>query len=347
MLATIRDLQGQGDAALFVRARDPDGHYWNWVSDTWEDAESVATKAWLTEYDDADPVQSRYSAEVEPPAGEVVLEYVREATALVIGEESLSVPGTTTGTVVGAQDPGGRYPTAGEVIAQVALECDLNEVADPFTSNDRNSRLLRGLLTSCGRELVLLHPWQNLVRTCEFTTQQNDTGVYTLPADFNYMIDQTAWVRSKRAPLGGPLSPQQWEYAKGRSLGATISAWFRPAQGSLWLYPQPPEVGLEIAYEYITRCWVQSAGANTLDADHVSASLDKVYFDWLLIVAHLKLRFLQTTGFDTAMATADFQRIFDMVASRDSSAPEISLDGTSKEFRLIDGANLPETGWGT
>jgi len=33
-------------------------------------------------------------------------------------------------------------------------------------------------------------------------------GTYDLPADFNYMIDQTGWDRTNRVSIGGPLSPK-------------------------------------------------------------------------------------------------------------------------------------------
>lgn len=88
MLARIRDIKGQGNAAVFVRARDVQGRYWSWSGSAWATSETTATQTFLTEYADADSIESGYAATITPPAGDVVLEYVRASSSVVIGEET-------------------------------------------------------------------------------------------------------------------------------------------------------------------------------------------------------------------------------------------------------------------
>jgi hypothetical protein len=88
MLATIRDVRGQGNTALYVRARDATARYWDWVALTWLTGETSDCRVALTEYQDSDTAEARYQAVILPPMGDVVLEYVRVATSVVIGEET-------------------------------------------------------------------------------------------------------------------------------------------------------------------------------------------------------------------------------------------------------------------
>ncbi len=89
MLAAIRAAKGQGNSALYVRFRDSVGQYWNFSTSAWAASEAVATKSFLTEYADADILESRYQSTVVPPVGlPVVAEYVRDSDKRVLAEES-------------------------------------------------------------------------------------------------------------------------------------------------------------------------------------------------------------------------------------------------------------------
>jgi hypothetical protein len=87
MLSSIRDVKGQGNAAVYVRARDATARFWDFVGLAWSASETSNCKTMLHEYQDADTAEARYQAAITPPSGDIVLEYVRAATALVIGEE--------------------------------------------------------------------------------------------------------------------------------------------------------------------------------------------------------------------------------------------------------------------
>jgi uncharacterized phiE125 gp8 family phage protein len=97
-LASIRYLQAQGNAALYARLRDAAGLYYNFVTGTWDVAETANTKAFLTEVDDASSVESRYQATVTLPEinATTILEYVRASDAMVLGEESLPARAAVT-----------------------------------------------------------------------------------------------------------------------------------------------------------------------------------------------------------------------------------------------------------
>jgi hypothetical protein len=86
MFASIRDIKGQGNAALFCRFRDATGRYWNFNTSAWDGAESANTKSFLTEYADSDTLESRYQSALSGPTEDYLLEYVRASDNYVIGE---------------------------------------------------------------------------------------------------------------------------------------------------------------------------------------------------------------------------------------------------------------------
>ena len=96
-----------------------------------------------------------------------------------------------------------RQDTANTIINRVAVEVGLTAVTDPVADADPAFKQLTGLLTAAGQELVELHQWQVLRQEYEFTTvAATDTGIYDLPADFSYMIDQSGWDQTNNVPIG-------------------------------------------------------------------------------------------------------------------------------------------------
>ena len=239
-----------------------------------------------------------------------------------------------------------RLATATDIINRAALEVGLSPVSDPVTSADENFIQLTGLLTSAGQEMVELHPWQTLVREFALVTAPLDTGIYDLPDDYSYMIDQTGWDRTNRVAIGGPLSAQQWTYLKGRDLvSQTIYASFRLMDGKFDLFPQPPPVGLQVSFEYISRNWVVLS--NDDRSDYIQNGTDVALYEPILIIKFLKAKFLEAKGFDSTAARAELQAMFDSRTGKDTGAPILSASGTGRGFPYLSPFyNTGDTGYG-
>lgn len=243
-----------------------------------------------------------------------------------------------------------RYETATNIINQTAAECGLTPVSDPFAVSDPAFTQLIALLTSAGREMLGLHQWQKFVRLHTITTGVADSGVYDLPDDFGYFIDQTGWTPTNAGdglPLGGPLSEQDWTYLVNTNLASsTVFVSFRIADGTFQVLPQPPPENITINFEYVSRYWVALAGAPTVPAqDSVTASDNIVLYEPILMVKFLKLRFLEAKGFDTTAASGQFLTMFQSWTGKDNSAPILNMS-TSRFFPYLGWRNIPETNYG-
>ena len=171
------------------------------------------------------------------------------------------------------------WATVGEVINDAAVELGLGTVADAFGSSDSNVQQLLSVLKSGGRDLVHEYQWPHLQKEYLFTTVAGQF-YYPLPSDFHEMIDQTGWNRTTRLPLGGPISPQEWQYLSARLSGVVFTVLFRPQQQMIHLYPANGQLtgGLVVAYEYISSSWVaQSSATPAWAATHGYIVGDLVY----------------------------------------------------------------------
>lgn len=240
------------------------------------------------------------------------------------------------------------WDTAGRIISDAALELGLGAVADPYTSLDPNVQQLCGFLKSCGRSLVRVRDWTHIQREATFPTVAAQEE-YSLPADFLRMIDQTGWNRTSGFPLGGPLSPQRWQYLAAQP-GASfpLVVLFRPAAGVLRIF-NPPSAPATIAYEYISSAWVQPAdveGVTPDPTDAPAAASDVVLFDPLLMMRAVKLAFLRAKGFDTVSAQQEFEETLELASAGDAPSAVHRLDRSPCGEPLIDVTNLPITGYG-
>jgi hypothetical protein len=244
-----------------------------------------------------------------------------------------------------------RFKNAADIINQVALEVGLRKVSDPFAEQDSAYQQLVGLLNTSGTELIQEAEWGILRREVSFTTQAVDTGIYDLPADFSYMIDQTGWERAQNVPLFGPLSAQMWSYLLGRDLVSyTIYASFRLTEGKFYLFPQPPAEGLEIAYEYVSTNWVidssQPSDPPTY-ADNVKAAGDTILFNPYLTERLLKNKFLEARGFDTTKSEDDYNLALSSWKGKDKGAPVLNAGRGGWVYPYLDPyRNTPDTNFG-
>jgi len=241
-----------------------------------------------------------------------------------------------------------RFKTINDLCNQVAVEVGIPKTADVFTASDVAFEQLTTLANSCGYELLQDSAWEGLVREYSFTTRDGDTGKYELPADWGYMINQTGWDRTNNVMLGGPISPQQWEYLIGRDLvSQTIYATFRENQNQFWLFPQPPPICIEIAFEYVSRNWVLVNGQPDNYADKCVQAADLVLYEPHLFERLLKLRFLEARGFDTTNASNQYDKSLTSWEGKDKGAPILNAAGRYGGVPYLDSfRNTPDTNYG-
>lgn len=244
------------------------------------------------------------------------------------------------------------FDTAGQVINDALVEVGLSSVSDPFSETEANIVQMCSFLKALGREVSQRHDWTILRKEATFTTVQG-TSTYALPTDFQMMYDQTGWNRTNRLPLGGPLSPQEWQYLKARLAGVVFTVLFRPMSGLIYIYPDNPTPGgYQVAYEYKSDGWVKvpGGGGRYTYRNYPTQFTDIVQFDSLMVSRGLKLAWLKAHGFDTTNAQLDFDKAMMFAKGQDSFNPTLNLTNKGPMRgvdQLIGSQSVPITGFGT
>lgn len=237
------------------------------------------------------------------------------------------------------------FASAAFILQQVAFEIGLGSLGtqDPFAQNTAITNRMCALLTTSCNLLKGMHEWQHLQVVYNLTTQAGDSGVYALPSDFYALTDQTGWQKSYFWPLRGPYSAQMWQRIVNYPTTGIYVA-FRIENNQLWIWPQPPPIGIGITFVYKSNFWCTDIAG--VGKAMPTAGTDIINFDWLMVVMFLKLRYLASLGHDTAAAKKEFDIAFDQsTAAADGAAPELELARDSR-FPFITGFNSPDTGFG-
>lgn len=240
------------------------------------------------------------------------------------------------------------WATVATLISDAAIELGLvsTDITDPFASTDANILQLLRLLKKAGRELAKHREWKHLQKEYTFSTTSG-TNTYALPSDFRKMVDQSSWNRTTDFPVGGPLDGQEWQYFQAVTTASLISKFYRIWQGQLYLYPTPTATET-IAFEYQSTSWVKPSGQTSPTSETPTLFSDVVCFDPSLVVTRLKADFRRNKKQDSQSEVDDYLTALRNAENDDSQGATIHLGGRGRTFvRLIDGFNIPTTGYGT
>lgn len=234
--------------------------------------------------------------------------------------------------------------TANTILNRVAAEVGLDQADNPFESTDKSFIQMKTLLNIAGDELADLWNWQFLIKEHSITTVvPGDDGDYDFPSNYLRMVNQTHWETTNQRPLIGPLSPQEWQYLTNCDVTSALDVSFRLRDGNFSIFPQPPENGLIITFEYISRNWVLDSTTGTTYVSSCTLGADTPLYDRTLLSRMLKVKWLEAKNFDTTKAQADLDQAFAMLTQSDKGAPVLSAGGRRGMY-FIDGGNYGTIG---
>lgn len=240
-----------------------------------------------------------------------------------------------------------EFDTVANLVSDAAVRCGLGTVSDVYGSTDANIVRMRVALKDIGLSLLRERDWSYLQKEHTLTTSAGDS-TYDLPADYDRLIAETAWNRTKRLPLAGALTPPEWQYLEGRATGLTLTVLFRIKDRQIQLYPDSnTPADHTLAFEYISRYWVQATGQTTGTKTAPTANTDTILFEPALVRAALARRFLRETNQDSTSADADYADALHAAKAADTVGRVLDI-GRQQEFDpLLGDRNIPVTGFGT
>lgn len=240
------------------------------------------------------------------------------------------------------------------ICTNVALDCGVDLPPGAITGS-RAPAAQRLLLQAkrAAKSLFNAAPWSAL--TIEHVFTADGCSDFPLPPDFDRMIDDTLWERTRYWALRGAMSPQQWQVYRSSIYGrATIERRWRiripsgQGAGSALMFSVDPQLGATdttttFVFEYVSQNWCKGADG-TMKSDW-SADTDTAVYGEYLIELGTRWRILRRLGLAYDEEKDEYQRQLDQAIARDAGTAVLSLVPSSRTV-FIGPYNVPDTGFG-
>lgn len=212
-----------------------------------------------------------------------------------------------------------------------------------ISSTDSEVQLIRSLVIAACDELTQDYDWEELMYIGSFTLVEGQTA-YPQPSDFVRMMDNTMWNEAQHLRILGPQSAETWARLTRGVVNSGPRYQFRLQGNNFNFIPVPGNSGDVIQYDYISSQYVIDAGTGAAKRDFESDA-DRTFFGDRLLIDCVKLKYLETNGFDSSAVYSDFMRSLASTRSANQAGGTLSLLGAQGE-RLIDTYNLPDGSYG-
>lgn len=171
---------------------------------------------------------------------------------------------------------------------------------------------------------------------------------YAMPSDYDRLVDDTDWDKSKHWLMLGPETGQQWQWLKSGYISTGPRMRFRVLGGYFQIWP-PTGVADYIGFEYVSNQWVLSASASaagpTPDKASFTVDTDTCVFPDTLMVLGLKSKYMQSKQWADPYETP-FKNQKSIAIANDAGSLKLSMAPRMSEV-LIGQLNIPDSGYGT
>lgn len=226
------------------------------------------------------------------------------------------------------------------IIQAAAREVGVTAPSTVIGNSDPQVAELLAIAQEEGFDLMRRGTWQILDKTQTFVAVAQTIQTAAIPSDFDRFVQETFWNRTRKRPLYGPVTSQEWQNLIAWTSSPVVDT-FRYVQNQIWITPNP-SAGDTMAYEYISQNWCQSAGSVGKSA--WSVDTDTGVLSEGIMTYGVVWRFKQKKGLP-------FQAVYDMWDSRCKQAlvsdmPQRTINfGNAFSTGRRPGIAVPEGSW--
>ena len=218
--------------------------------------------------------------------------------------------------------------------------CQRNGLTVPLivmSSRDDQLTQIVGLANEICEDLVRRRSWTALQYETVFTSVAgSDQGLVTdlAPNAFLKILNETIFDRTRRLPVFGPRSPQQWQMLKALPMSGPFYQ-YRIQQGHLKIIPDMP-AGHTMAFEYASEGAVQdnSTATPTVKA-FFTRDDDTFLLDKTLLLLGLRWRWKEEKG----LPYMESFRLYEAAVAEAAGA-----DGTKQPMSMNEGSGMIQPG---
>jgi hypothetical protein len=165
---------------------------------------------------------------------------------------------------------------------------------------------------------------------------------YAMPSDFDRVIDDTEWDKSKHWKMVGPETAQQWAWLTSGFIASGPQIRFRIFGNYFVIWPMVSTTET-LGFDYVSNAWAAST-AGTAQSSFLADTDTCIFPDRLMVLA-LKKKFFEVKGFDSGAFERDYVMELNISKANDAGSQTLSFAPRPSE-QLIGWDNIPDTGYG-
>lgn len=192
-----------------------------------------------------------------------------------------------------------------------------------------------------GREVIKRGYWQGLRSEQTFTSLAQESQTNMIPTDFDRFVNETFWNRSRRRPLLGPVTPQQWQNIKAWTTSPVQDTFI--VRGSNILISPVPAAGQTFAFEYISKNYCQSSGGTAQSV--WTADTDTPRLPDEIFVLGVTWRYKQSEGLPFENDLGAYEGQIKQYLTSDTAKRTISMSQSQVGMNGRPGVVVPEGDW--
>ena len=230
-----------------------------------------------------------------------------------------------------------------QIVQEFCQRTGLPNPTQVVGAQDDQLTQLVGLANEICEDLVRRHSWTGLIQESVFqSVAGGDQGaISTLaPQGFLKIQNETIYDRTRRLPIFGPRSPQEWQAMKALPMSGPFYQ-YRFRGGHLLITPDMP-AGHTLAFEYTSEAVVFNATDNVYKS-FFTKDADEFLLDKSLLIKGLRWRWKEEKGLPYAEAFRGYESAVAEAAGSDGTKSPLSMSETSPAIQP--GIFIPAGNW--
>lgn len=162
---------------------------------------------------------------------------------------------------------------------------------------------------------------------------------YTLPTDYDAIVERTQWDKSAHWEMMGPEDAQQWEWLMSGYISTGPRVRWRLFGQYFQIWPGFSN-SESLGFEYRSKGWALSATGTA--QNYFAADTDTCIYPDRLMVLSTKLKYFEAKGFSTQALYQDYARELETDIAQNTSAPNLSFAPRPGSI-LLGWDNIPDS----
>lgn len=230
-----------------------------------------------------------------------------------------------------------------ELIQTFCRRQGLDAPSTIFSSQDDQILQIAGLADEVAEDLVRRRSWTALIREATFTSVSGgDQGAVATLADVGFLkvLNDTIYDRTRRLPVFGPRSPQEWQAIKAVPMSGPFYQ-YRFRGNHLLITPDMPS-GHSMAFEYTSQAYVLAADGVTYKTAF-SVDDDTFVLDPVILRKGLRWKWREAKGLPYVEDFRSYEAAVVEAMGADGTKPTLSMHDTYPAVRP--GIFVPAGNW--